>query len=194
MAEARDVKDEPQTDQVEMEERPVNINDIGQRTINSTTTVLVAPNGELATVHLGWIVTIGPLDDEDEEFLADEDGTIGDQDRELLEDGAYVLSHGCKDRQWYHVESDPASVRGYATAMAANMLVEYGGTVMAPVPVDTRTGRRRDRAADTKNAADPRKSPNDSAGSAAASGAIPNTGARRDEGAPAPFKAEPSKK
>lgn len=184
------------TDKQEMrtEERPVNLNDIGQRMVNSTTTILTAPNGEIATVHLGWIVTIAPEDENGEPFLVDEYGNIGDQDRELLEDGAYVLDHGCLDRDWYHVESDPTSVRGYAVAQAANLLVANASPIEVSVPVDTRAGRRAGRAADTQNAADPTKSPNDSAGSAAASGAIPNTDVKQDEGPPAPFKAESTEK
>jgi hypothetical protein len=176
------------------EERPVNIHDIGQRMVNSTTTILTAPNGEIATVHLAWVVTVAPEDDEGEPFLVDEDGNIGDQDRELLEDGAYVLSHGCLDRDTYHVVSDPTAVRGYATAQAANMLVANASPVEVSVPVDTRTGRRAKTPADTQNAANPSKSPNDSAGSAAASGAIGNTDVKQDEGPPAPFKAESTSK
>lgn len=105
------------------EPRDVNINDIGQHTVNSTTTVLTAPNGTLATVHLAWVVTIDPLDDNHESFIADEYGNIGDQDRELVEDGDYVLTHGCEERDYYYVAADPTAARGYAVANAAGYLV-----------------------------------------------------------------------
>jgi len=107
------------------EPRPVNVDDISQRTVNSTTTVLTGPDGSIATVHLGWIVTIGPMDDESQMFAADDMGTLTDEDRALVEDGGYVLEHGCIDRDWLHVEADPSAVRGYAVASAANLLVKH---------------------------------------------------------------------
>jgi hypothetical protein len=109
-------------------------------------------------------VTIDPLDDNNESFITDENGVIGDQDRELVEDGDYVLNHGCEDRDFFYVEADPAAARGYAVSAASNYLVNHvnksGYKVDPPAPP-----------ADTSDFHEPIESP----------GAIPNSDVKPDD-------------
>jgi hypothetical protein len=93
--------------------------------VNSTTSILTSPDGDVATVHLGWIITVGPMNDDDETIIQDEDFVINDEDMATLRDGDQVLNNGAESRDWVHVESDPGAVRGYALAKASALLADY---------------------------------------------------------------------
>jgi hypothetical protein len=107
------------------EEKRVGVDDIAHNNVSSTVTILTAPSGDIATVHLGWIITVGPMNSDDEEFIVDEDGVIGDEDMLDLRDGSVVLSQGCMERDFVAIEADPTAVRGYANSLATNALIEY---------------------------------------------------------------------